>query len=153
MQYAANKMNSNSIDSPTMTAPAWMVEETTHPILVGYLFWLLGIFGAHRFYFGKPITGVIWLLTGGVFLIGWIIDIFLVPSMAEHANHRYPAGGVDYTLSWVLLTFLGLFGVHRFYMGKIFTGVIYLLTGGLFGIGYIYDLCTLNEQVEEINRM
>ncbi len=40
----------------------------------------------------------------------------------------------------LLCVFLGYFGVHRFYVGKIATGVIWLLTGGLFGIGYIVDI-------------
>jgi hypothetical protein len=36
-------------------------------------------------------------------------------------------------------------------MGKIVTGIVWLLTGGLLGIGWLYDLWTLNEQVSEIN--
>jgi TM2 domain-containing membrane protein YozV len=49
------------------------------------------------------------------------------------------------------LTFLGVFGIHRFYMGKILTGLLYLLTGGLFLIGVLYDFLTLNGQISEIN--
>ena len=52
----------------------------------------------------------------------------------------------------MLLVLLGIFGVHRFYLGKIGTGLLYLLTAGLFGFGIIYDLCTLNEQVDEQNQ-
>ena len=126
--------------------------EQSHPALFGYLYWILGIFGAHRFYMGRPITGAIWFFTGGVFLVGWIVDLFLIPSMAEEASQRYRTGSVDYTITWVLHTFLGFFGVHRFYMGKIFTGVLYLLTGGLLGVGYVYDLLTLNEQIDELNQ-
>ena len=37
------------------------------------------------------------------------------------------------------------------YMGKWISGILYLLTGGLLGIGYIYDTLTLNEQVQEVN--
>ena len=123
----------------------------THPVLIGYLFWILGIFGAHRFYFGKPISGAIWFFTGGLLLIGWIVDAFLIPSMSEEASRRYRRGPYDYTIGWALLTFLGLFGVHRFYLGKIVSGVVYLLTGGLFGIGVIYDFVTLNEQIDDLN--
>jgi TM2 domain-containing membrane protein YozV len=122
----------------------------THPILVGYLFWLLGFVGAHRFYFGKPLTGTLWFFTGGLFLVGWIVDVFFIPAMAEEANVRYPQREVDYTVAWVLHLFLGVFGIHRFYMGKIGTGILYLLTGGLLGIGYIYDTLTLNEQIAEL---
>jgi len=52
----------------------------------------------------------------------------------------------------VLLTFLGIFGGHRFYLEKWITAVIYLFTGGIFGLGYLYDLWTLNDQVTLINQ-
>ena len=123
----------------------------THLVLGGYLAWLLGVFGAHRFYYGKQITGVIWLLTGGVFLIGWIIDLFLIPSMDEECNQKYRGGRIDYNLAWLLLVFLGIFGVHRFYMGKWISGIIYLLTGGVLGLGVLYDILTLNEQIDAIH--
>ena len=84
-------------------------------------------------------------------LIGWIVDLFLIPSMDRQADLRFRAGRYDYNVAWVLLTFLGVFGIHRFYMGKWFTGILYLLTGGLFLIGYIYDYWTLNDQLTILN--
>lgn len=56
-----------------------------------YLLWLLcfvGLCGIHRFYAGKWITGILWLLTGGFFLIGQIVDLFLIPGQIERANTR-----------------------------------------------------------------
>lgn len=123
----------------------------THLKSMGYILWLFGFTGSHRFYYGKPVTGTIWFFTLGLLLIGWIIDLFLIPSMDRKADIRFQAGRVNYTVAWILLTFLGIFGVHRFYMGKWITGLIYLLTGGLFTLGYLYDYWTLNTQISEIN--
>lgn len=123
----------------------------THSVAVGYLCWIFGFVGAHRFYYGKQVTGVIWFFTGGLCLVGWIVDFFLIPSMDAQADRKYIAGPIDYTVAWMLQTFLGYLGIHRFYMGKVVTGVVWLCTGGLFGIGWLYDYLTLNEQVSEIN--
>lgn len=125
--------------------------QRTHSILLGYILWIFGFIGAHRFYYGKKITGVIWFFTLGLLFIGWIIDLFLIPSMEREAERRYIAGPVNYTLTWILLTFLGVFGIHRFYMGKIFTGLLYLVTGGLLLVGVLYDFLTLNEQLSDLN--
>ena len=127
------------------------IESDTHSKTIGYILWLFGFLGAHRFYYGKPVTGTIYFFTLGLLLIGWIVDLFLIPSMDRQADRRFRAGRYDYNVAWVLLTFLGVFGIHRFYMGKWFTGIIYLLTGGLFLIGYIYDYWTLNDQVSLLN--
>jgi hypothetical protein len=81
--------------------------------------------------------------------VGWLIDLLLIPGMVQQANLRYTQPKKDVTVAWLLLAFLGLLGVHRFYLGKIGTGVLWLFTGGLFGIGVIYDLFTLNEQLEQ----
>ncbi len=127
-------------------------DNDSHSLLVGYALWVLGFTGAHRFYYGKKLTGTLWFFTGGLLLVGWLIDFFLIPLMDRRADRRYLEGPWDYTIAWVLLTFLGVFGVHRFYMNKWITGVLYLCTGGLFFVGWLYDLWTLNEQVDELNR-
>ena len=43
----------------------------------------------------------------------------------------------------LLCIFLGGLGIHLFYLGRIGWGIVYLLTGGLFGIGWIYDVINL----------
>jgi TM2 domain-containing membrane protein YozV len=123
----------------------------THSKLLGYLLWLFGFTGAHRFYYGRPITGTIWFLTFGLFLIGWIVDVFLIPEMDRQADLSFAPGPYDYNVSWILLTFLGVFGIHRFYLGKWISGIIWLCTGGLFLVGHLYDLWTLNETISDCN--
>jgi len=127
------------------------MQKNTHTPLIGYLLWLFGFTGAHRFYYGRPVSGTIYFFTLGLFLIGWLVDLFLIPGMDRDADLRFAAGPLDYNVAWILLTFLGLFGVHRMYMGKWLTGILYLLTGGLLGVGYIYDYWTLNDQLSELN--
>lgn len=123
----------------------------THLKSIGYLLWVFGFTGSHRFYYGKPISGTVYFFTLGLLGIGWLIDLFLIPSMDRKADLRFRAGPVNYSVAWILLTFLGLFGVHRMYMGKWITGIIYLLTAGLLGLGYLYDFWTLNDQITLVN--
>ncbi len=124
----------------------------SHSIPFGYLLWIFGFTGSHRFYYGKPVSGTIWLFTFGVFGIGWLVDLFLIPSMDKEADLKYSTGRYDYNIAWLLLTFLGVFGAHRLYTGRIVSAIIYFFTGGLFFLGIIYDFWSLNEQVHEANR-
>jgi TM2 domain-containing membrane protein YozV len=131
-----------------------MTESTgTHNKLVGYVFWIFGFMGAHRFYYGRPVSGTLYFFTLGLLLVGWIVDLFLIPGMERAAERHYIDGPKDYTVSWILLTFLGVFGIHRMYLGKWLTGILWALTGGLFLLGYLYDLWTLNDQIDNANRM
>ncbi len=142
------------------------VERNTHSKIVGYVLWIFGFTGAHRFYFGKPITGTIWFFTFGVFGIGWLIDLFLIPSMDRKADLKYTPGARDYSVAWLFLTFLGFFGVHRLYLGKWLTGLLILACTAMSAIGLwifvlpvvipvlfvLVDLWTLNGQVSDFNR-
>jgi TM2 domain-containing membrane protein YozV len=124
---------------------------SSHSLLIGYLTWIFGFMGAHRFYFGKPISGTVYFFSFGLLGIGWVVDFFLIPGMNEQADRRFKEGPLDYNVAWILLVFLGVFGIHRFYMGKFVTGIIWLLTGSLCGLGWLYDLWTLNDQLSELN--
>lgn len=128
-----------------------MVKTGTHSVSMGYILWIFGFLGVHRFYYGRPITGTIWFCTLGLLGVGWIIDLFLIPGMDRDADLRFTPGPLDYNAAWLLLVFLGLFGGHRMYMGKWLTAVLWFCTGGLFLLGYLYDLWTLNRQLSEIN--
>jgi TM2 domain-containing membrane protein YozV len=55
----------------------------------GYLFWclcFLGICGGQRFYTGSIGSGLLYLFTFGVFGIGQVIDLFLIPDMVSRRN-------------------------------------------------------------------
>jgi len=60
-------------------------------VRTSYLLWLLSLFGfagIHRMYNGKWITGILWFFTAGLFLVGTIVDLFLIPGMVEKSNLR-----------------------------------------------------------------
>ena len=125
----------------------------THSLLVGYLLWIFGFLGAHRFYFGRPVSGTVYLFTFGLLGIGWLVDLFLMPSLERQADSSYAVGAINYAVTWVLLVFLGPLGLHRFYLGKPWTGLLFLLTCGIFLIGVIYDWWTVNEQISKENML
>ena len=119
----------------------------THSKTIGYLLWLFGFLGAHRFYYGRPVTGTLWFFTLGLGGLGWLVDLLLIPGMDREADLRYHGGRTSYDVAWLLLTFLGPLGIHRMYMGKWLSGLLYLCTGGFFLLGVLYDFWTLNDQI------
>ena len=59
---------------------------------IAYLLWILSGFGAiglHRFYLGRIGSGLLYLFTGGLFMIGGIADFFYIPTMVREANLSY----------------------------------------------------------------
>ena len=58
--------------------------------LIAYLLWFfLGIFSAHRFYLGHVGIGIFYLITGQLFGIGWIIDLFILSGLVDKYNLMY----------------------------------------------------------------
>lgn len=53
---------------------------------------LVGVAGLHRFYAGKPVTGILWLVTWGFLGLGSLFDLLLIPGMIERANFRRAVG-------------------------------------------------------------
>lgn len=141
--------------------------ESTHSLILGYLIWLFGFTGAHRFYYGRPVSGTVWFLTLGLLGVGWLIDLFLIPSLNRSCAWRYVPGPANYSIAWLLLAWAGWFGLHRLYLGKIASGLAELVmtllmiaSGGIlilfFGIPVLLlqliDLWSLNEQINEVNQ-
>lgn len=60
-------------------------------VAIAYILWLFsgcGALGFHRFYLGKVGTGALWLVTGGLAMVGSVYDFFTLPRQVEEANLR-----------------------------------------------------------------
>lgn len=57
---------------------------------IAYILWLppLGILGAHKFYLRQPLMGVLYFFTGGLVLIGWLIDLFTLSDQVAEFNEK-----------------------------------------------------------------
>jgi len=119
------------------------------------LAFFFGIFGAHRFYVGKIGTAILQLCTFGGFGIWAMIDWILILCKAFTDGKgkrltRWVYCETDESKSnsesdkillpaFLLATFFGVFGAHRFYVGKIGTAILQLCTFGGFGIWTAID--------------
>jgi len=69
---------------------------------IAYLLWLIsgcGALGFHRFYLGKIPTGVLWMLTGGLGMVGSVYDFFTLPNQVREANYRQAIMGNNVTIN------------------------------------------------------
>ena len=60
-------------------------------------------------------------------------------------------GNKDVTVAYLLWFFAGIFGVHRFYLGSIGIGLLYLFTFAFFGLGWIIDAFLIPDLVKQAN--
>ena len=65
-------------------------------LLLTYVIWFLGgwCLGLHKFYLGKVGWGIVYILTGGLLLIGWVIDAFAIPAQVRNYNQGLKSGAL-----------------------------------------------------------
>lgn len=68
---------------------------TRRSLFLTYFLWLFfGFFGVHRLYLGHIGWAVVYFFTGGIFGVGWLIDLFLNPSYVRNYNERLAKAGL-----------------------------------------------------------
>jgi TM2 domain-containing membrane protein YozV len=131
---------------PQVRTKSW----TTSLLLLVFL----GGFSAHRFYNGKVGTAILQLLTLGGFGIWLLIDYIMIilgtftdktgtPLRSPYPQFSQNPQGKSISTTLLLFIFLGGFAAHRFYVGKIGTGILYLITFGGLGIWTLVDFIVL----------
>ena len=131
----------------TGQVPVMVMEPQKNWLATVLLCQFLGMLGMHRFYTGRYISGFIQLLTFGGCGIWAFIDLIMIVSgdftdqYGRPLDHPPVMGGMRswYTTAFLCM-FLGWLGVHRFYTGRVVSGIVQLLTFGGFGIWTIVDL-------------
>ena len=137
-------------------------------------FWAAGFFGLHKFYTTQKMYGVVFFVTFSslslayflmknnlptlVYLvplslitIGWFYDLITLGEQVQVLQSKTPLPK-NIGTAFILLCLGGFFGLHHFYIDRKKRGFLYLATFGLFGLGWIFDLATLAEQVESVNK-
>ncbi|XP_071941122.1 uncharacterized protein [Antedon mediterranea] len=131
---------------------------------------ITGLLGFHHYRLGRIGWGLLYTFTLGLFGLGWLFDNFRMPLLVKRANiealENNPSEGKykdqcerqepfkGYYLDDVyVLAFnpLGILGLHHFYLKRCGWGTLYLLTVGVFGIGWLVDLVRMKRLVERKN--
>ncbi|XP_067653651.1 uncharacterized protein [Haliotis asinina] len=120
-----------------------------------YILWFpMGLFGFHLFYLGKPGQGVLYLFTFGLCGIGFLVDLFRMPSLVRAANQcpSEPDPFKSTCTAYILgASPLGLIGLHHYYLDRPIWGILYTFTLGLFGVGWVYDWFRIPVLVKRAN--
>ena len=116
-----------------------------------YVTWILGIFGAHHFYLGNTEFGFAYLFTFGMAGVGWLVDFFRMPILVDRANEENPSPEKHLDDAYILTFPLGVLGLQHFHLGRTGWGIIYSLTFGLFGFGFLIDMIRMPYLVREVN--
>lgn len=121
--------------------------ESSRSQAVAYLLsFFLGLFGIDRFYMGQVMLGAVKLITLGGFGIWWVVDQYLIGMGIARDGDGAPLfrprseQGRSQAVTFLLSSFLGVFGIDRMYLGSIMLGVLKLVTLGGVGLWVVVDV-------------
>ena len=104
------------------------------------------ISGFHHFYLRNYGLFVAYLCTFGLFGVGWICDLFLMPKHVRDTNEKLSSPSVQTSreassaIALILaVSPAGLLGFHHFYLNRFMFGIMYMCTFGLLGVGWVVD--------------
>ena len=116
--------------------------------------------GLHHFYLRRYAWGAAYFFTVGFFGIGWLIDLVRIPLLVRDTNktinkqfeeHGVPEKKLGDAYLLAAVPPLGLLGAHHYYMERYTWGMLYTCTLGLFGLGWLFDICRMWLLVERTN--
>ncbi|KAK3094597.1 hypothetical protein FSP39_003806 [Pinctada imbricata] len=113
----------------------------------------LGMFGAHHFYLGRHMFGFMYMFTFGLCGIGYVADLFRIRSMVKEANMRIHGEETRRSLfeAYLLWFPFGIFGFHYIYLKDYMMAILYVLSGGVYGIAWFFDAVRIPNLVASFN--
>ncbi|KAJ8311446.1 hypothetical protein KUTeg_010801 [Tegillarca granosa] len=108
----------------------------------------------HHFYLRNYKRGVLYFFTFGVFGVGWLLDMCLMPSYVKRSNEQKKDEMKRVSDAYFFgITPLGLIGAHHFYLNRPLWGIFYIHTLAGFGIGWIIDWFRMPVLVKRNNKL
>lgn len=112
-----------------------------------------GLCGAHHYYLQNYYFGALYTFTLGIFGVGYIADWFRFPILLKRYERTEGKLKERYRDDAYLLWFpLGLLGLHHFYLKRPVWGLLYMLTLGFLGVGWLIDVYRIWKLVENCNK-
>ncbi|KAH9504066.1 hypothetical protein Btru_067666 [Bulinus truncatus] len=124
-----------------------------------YTLWFpFGFLGFHHYYLGNYAWGAVYTFSAGLFGIGWLVDSVRMYWLVKAANAKIMSDPTErnekslcpaYALG---LTPIGILGGHHYYLDRPVWGVLYSLTLGLVGVGWVFDWMRMPRLVSRVNQ-
>jgi len=146
--YSVPVKPANKQHAKSEPVEAQLVAQPVHDlrISIALILWLppFGFLGLHHVYLGRTRWAWAMALTLNMLLLGWVVDAARLPALVFASNASHLGNKVTKAELFYVWLFLGLLGGHHYLAGNVRRGLLYTFTLGLFGIGWLSDVCRLD---------